>query len=112
MFDDPKKELKRLEEELLAAEMSDDEFEQFYDDIYDEFGEEETVVQQDAELKAQLSDRAQNTVFRSVGPYEEDDEARYVSVPKKKSVRGLVILACLESLGIVTIVLWWLLRIL
>lgn len=38
MFDNPNQELKRLEDELLKAEMTDEEFERFYDDIIEEFG--------------------------------------------------------------------------
>ena len=34
MFDDPQKELKRLEEQLLQLENKDDEFERFYQDIF------------------------------------------------------------------------------
>lgn len=41
MFDNPDQELKRLEDQLLKAEMTDEEFERFYDDLYDEFGPEE-----------------------------------------------------------------------
>lgn len=38
MFDNPNQELKRLEDELLKAEMTDEEFERFYDDLFEEFG--------------------------------------------------------------------------
>ena len=34
MFDDPKKELQRLEDELLKFEQKDDDFEKFYQDIF------------------------------------------------------------------------------
>ena len=37
MFDDPKKELEQLEEQLLALEQDED-FERFYEEIYNEFG--------------------------------------------------------------------------
>ena len=38
MFDNPQKELKQLEEQLLKNEMDDDAFERFYREIYEEFG--------------------------------------------------------------------------
>ena len=38
MFDDPQKELKRLEEELLKLTEKDEKFERFYQEIFDEYG--------------------------------------------------------------------------
>lgn len=38
MFDNPNQELKQLEDQLLKAEMTDEEFDRFYDELYDEFG--------------------------------------------------------------------------
>ena len=104
MFDDPQKELKRLEEELLKDEMNDDEFEQFYQDIFEEFGpveEEEQPV------------RAQTAQPPKVKTSTYADAPREVA-PKKqeKGIRGLKITICLECIGIIGVVLWWILRIL
>ncbi len=102
MFDDPKKELQMLEEELLRSEEKDEDFERFYSEIYAEFGDQ-----------TQNSTAAQphRTQPRKAPAHTPD--SRYVPAPpKKKGIRGLVILACLETLGIVGVVLWWVLKIL
>ena len=84
MFDNPKKELERLEQQLLAAEEdvdaeSAEEFDElFCDEIYED-SEEEYVM----------------------------DEDRYVP-PKKKGIQGLLIIACLEIAAIIALALWWL----
>ena len=38
MFDNPNEELKKLEDQLLAVEAANDDFESFYSDILNEFG--------------------------------------------------------------------------
>ena len=97
MFDDPQKELKRLEEELLKEGMEDEEFERFYHDVFEEFGPGEEEQPAPAPVKKPKSTYA--------------DTPRAVAPQKPKSVRGLVITVCLEAAGIVAIVAWWLMRI-
>ena len=133
MFDNPKKELERLEQQLLAAEIDeeDEDFESLYDEIYDEFGAEESY-EVDEELKRMLnytdvpirnysnnygqSDR--DVAGRAAGfdADEEDyymDTERYVASPKKKKgIRGLLVLACLEAIAIIALAVWWLGRLL
>ncbi len=105
MFDDPKKELQFLEEELLRSEEKDEEFERFYSEIYAEFGDHSQEDLLKDNPAAEQPQRPQRT------PYTDD--TRYVPAPpKKKGIKGLVILACLETLGIVGVVLWWVLKIL
>jgi len=108
MFDDPQKELKRLEEELLKKEMDDTEFEQFYHDIYEEFApveEEEPVVRNHANQYGNAVPKAKPSTYA--------DTPRAVAPKKKdKGVRGLMITICLECVGIAAVVLWWVLRIL
>ena len=104
MFDNPQKELKRLEEELLKDEVQVDDFEEFYQEIYEEFGpveEEQTPVS--APVRAAVQPR----------PNTYADMPRAVA-PKKKSKtnRRLAVLICLECLGIAAVVLWWLVQIL
>ena len=83
MFDNPKKELERLQEQLLAAERHDP-----VDDLGNEFMDEsEPDDILDDELFAVLYDD-QKLSRRSVGfdiqePYVMDSD-RYVAVPKKK----------------------------
>lgn len=136
MFDDPKKELERLEEQLLAAEEPDDEFERLYEEIFEEFGEKEQTTDEEY-LKGLLTEeppvrnhangygtKTQSAPqIRSVPPQGtrsaapanrstySDPASRSVPAPKKeKSTRGLKIAICLECLGIVAVVAWWLIR--
>ena len=100
MFDDPQKELKQLEEQLLGNEKDDDAFEQFYREIYEDFGPD---LEQEAPRAVAPKSKT--------GAYK--DAPRAVAPKKKqKGVRGLVILICLELLGIAGVVLWWIQRIL
>ena len=103
MFDDPQKELKRLEEQLLKLEEKDDEFERFYQDIFAEFGaaEEDTQPVPAAPVKKQS---AYADTPRAVAPKKKKK--------KKKGVKGLVITVCLELLAIGGIVVYWLMRLL
>ena len=115
MFDDPKKKLQWLEEQLLAAELGEEdepiddeeekldgeEFDRLYDDIYDEFGREEPY---------EMDDELQSMLSRSAG-YEEEyemDEERYVPAPKKRGFGRLVIFALALPLTIIGLVLWYL----
>lgn len=153
MFDDPKKELKRLEDQLLAAEMSDEDFERFYDEIYEEFGDKKPRQTREEDLGDLLDDvpqvrnysngygtkpraaqsgaRTQNGAPRTQSggtarpqngtPRVQTggtarpqnprdayvDSSRYVPAKKKENNRPLVILACLECLGIAGVVLYW-----
>ena len=118
MFDNPKKELERLEAQLLAAETTntEDDFDSLYEDIYDEFGEE-TPDHLDAELRQILDYSDQEFSRRAAGfdAEEEDyymDTERYVAPPKKKGIRGLLIVACLEAVAIIALAAWWLGRLL
>ena len=129
MFDRPDRELQRLEEELLRSEMTDDEFETLYDEIYEEFGPEEEDFLADSPVNPVRIRNYANNYGRTEQPRNpaprgyrtgtapayggEMDDSRYVAKPgKEKSLTGLVITACLECLAIAGVVLWWLLRIL
>ena len=130
MFDDPKKQLKDLEDQLLAAEMTDEEFERFYGDIYEEFGrhkqddwqeQEDLLADQPARIVRNYANGYGKTADRSAPKSQPKPNPRNAyadngrSVPpqnKETGIKGLVITACLLSLGIVAVVLWWILRIL
>ena len=98
MFDDPQKELKRLEEELLLHEQKDEEFERFYHDIFEEFG------------------TAEEEQPRAVAPEAPKKKSAYADTPravapaKKKRNTGLVITLCLEILGILGVAAYWLMK--
>ena len=109
MFDNPKKELERLQAQLQAAERSkkahmdetaEEEFDILYDEICEEFGGEDPY-EMDSELKAMLC--------RSTG-FEEDevmDEDRYVPAVKEKSLRGLVIFGLVQAIVVIAVAIWW-----
>ena len=118
MFDDPKKDLKRLEQQLLAEEAKEDPAE----DLFEE--EEDWLDVQLREAHALLDGPAvrrsePEDVFRFL---EEDVQENTAAVSgksrpaspkeerkkrKEKGVGGLVFLACLETLGIIAVLLWW-----
>ena len=99
MFDDPKKELKKLEDELLKQETPEDDFESFYKDILEEFG---TDVEQTAvPAKPRQPGKKASTYA---------DTPRAVA-PKKKSLKGLVAIVTLECIGIAALIAYWIVQI-
>ena len=120
MFDNPKKELERLEQQLLAAETADLEDpapddEELYDEFEaDEVYDDELQALLDPDISADWTRRreAQSFSSRAAGfddadDYEMDD-GRYVPAPKKKSLIGWLLVALLE-LGLAAgLILWWL----
>lgn len=124
MFDDPKKELRRLEQELLAAEYEDEPEEQEA-----EFGSEFVFEEEDwlREAKALIGEEEEIPIRNHANGYgtrpgnyaadfdrtvyddeePDEDKAVFVDEPKSKGIGGLVLLALLEVLGIVAIVWWW-----
>lgn len=136
MFDDPRKNLHWMEQELLAEEDPEQP-----DEIYDTFSGEfqEPYGQYDDDALMDLVDelieeeapeppvrnfangygRRRNPAVdfsRTVYADEEFDESAAVLVgeppkkkaKKKKGIKGLVFLAFLEILGILAIIGWWL----
>ena len=73
MIDNPNKELKRLEDELLRSEMTDEEFERFYDELYDEFGPEE---EEPEEMEDLLAGSPVNNVRNYANGYGRETQAR------------------------------------
>ena len=125
MFDNPKKELERLEQQLLAAETADledpapDDEELYNEELYDEFDIDEAY---DDELQGLFCDdvsadwqrrrEEQSFSARSAGFDDADDyemdTGRYVPAPKKKSLIGWLLVSLLE-LGLAAgLILWWL----
>ena len=100
MFDDPKKELQRLEDELLKFDQKDDDFEKFYQDIFREFGETE-------EPRAVAPQAKKANVPRNM---TYADTPRAVAAEPKKSNKGLVILLLIELAGILGVAGYWLLK--
>ena len=95
MFDNPKKELERLEQQLLEAERSEPEAE-------------------DGDFS---SEEIEDFFLRSAG-FDDDrqapsmDAGRYVPAPPKKGIGGLVTAALLLALSVIALALWGLGRLL
>lgn len=135
MFDDPKRELQRLEEELLAEEAEEnpdqeeepapeDEFDPFFDDdalndaLYGSdqgWLEDVDALLQEPEVRNHANGygtRRSNPAVdfpKTVYADEDLDESQAVfdDRPKPKGVGGLVFLAILEVIGILAVLLWW-----
>ena len=122
MFDNPKKELERLEQQLLAVTKqapNDEEFDDLQEELIGEFEEDELF---DDELDAILNGAgrdhfdnrraAQEFARRSAGfdadPEEDELERdRYVPAPRKKNNGALVLVAVLELAVAIGLILWW-----
>ena len=115
MFDNPKKELERLEQQLLAAEMDEpmEETEEVFDDLYDEINDEfseEAFYGEDEDSYDDLYGRAAGFDADEEAYYMDED--RYAAPPKQKGFRGLVIFALAQAILIIALVTWWLGRLL
>ena len=122
MFDDPKKELQELEDQLLAAEekkeesgLDDAEFERLYDEILAEFGPKksapEPVPAAPEEAPIRNFANGYGGVVRTP-PLPAGDEILPDDepVPTEKGGRGLIFLAVVESLAIAGLVMYWVLN--
>lgn len=110
MFDDPKKDLKWLEQQLLAQEQSQEESEE-EDWLELELQEAYTL------LKPQHRNQPED-VFRFLEEDTEEEDTEEGEVPivpsrgrrykrKEKGLGGLVFLACAEMLAIAALLIWW-----
>ena len=119
MFDDPKKDLKWLEQQLLAVEApqeDDIDLEELLAD--EELFEEDPMETELREARMLLGDITERNWVGEFA-YPEEEEEVHVPAPresrkekkkkKEKGIGGLVFLACLETLGIVAVLLWWVL---
>ena len=120
MFDNPKKELERLEQQLLAAENYEKEPEELQDDILEEYEEFEEFEEDpcDDELYALLNGSAPvrgeepdwDFVHRSAGfdaemeEYEMDAD-RYVP-PQRKKNGCLITFALVQALLVIGLVVY------
>ena len=128
MFDNPRRELEWLEEELLAAEeeeVPEEDDEEYYDEDFLSDGshqdlEDDWLEDVEALLGPEEPDAPSRPVRRRKNPAvdfpravyddEELDESAAVfdDDPPPKGIGGLVFLAILEVLGILAVVGWWL----
>ena len=123
MFDDPKKALERLQEQLLALEPETEEDpDDLLEQIEDAADESEDTFY-DAELDALLTggtlrrriDPSQDVSRRATG-YDADDyemdTSRYVAPPKKKTSGCLTAFALVLAIVVCATALWALWRVL
>ena len=106
MFDNPNEELKKLEQQLLAVEETDDDFNVMYQDLLREYGPEANAP------VTKPVQEPKKTTAKSTGNGKNKKPSAKKGKKKKKSNKGLVITLCLECAGIVAVILWWILRIL
>ncbi len=106
MFDDPKKNLRQMEEALLAVEYEDEnpDDSDWLEEAKALLGDEEDtpVLRPNPRNRAVAFDR---TVFADEEP--DEDAAVYLDKPRKKGIGKLVILALLELAGIAALIVWW-----
>ena len=98
MFDDPRKNLRRMEDALL-----DEELEEI---LYGEEEDDEEYAESYRQPRIRKGKR--QDFHRAVYEDEDDDEDRYMLLPKKKGIKGLVFLAVLELIAILAVLGWWL----
>jgi len=123
MFDDPKEQLRRMQEELLAAEEEEE-----YDDLSDidelleeyleeeEYGEYSEAAEENLAAYRNYSNnygRSRAARFVDTDEYDDLDEDSYISredyrkAKKKQSNRGLLIIICIELIAIACVLGWW-----
>ena len=104
MFKRSNEELRRLEEQLLAVEepeVEEEDFDLLYEELLEEFGPD------------QVSQPKKKTHKTANSGYTYTDNAEQHRPHKhRRSIRGLLVALCLEALGIMGIMLWWVVRIL
>lgn len=104
MFDDPNKELKQLEEKLLAEEADQN-------DWFEKELEEAKSLLGETDNKKRKAAGAQNPQVRNfANNYGKDhaDPEKKEEKPKKKGIKGLAIVAVVETLAIAGLVAYWL----
>ena len=114
MSNNPTQEPKKPPMKRKAPRLSDEQFEKFYSQILTEFGPQS----QNEDLLKDVPQR-NSTKQNSAGEPKSGKSAAqntYADASghksKKENNRPLIIAICLESLGIVGVILWWVLRIL
>ena len=110
MFDDPKKELQRLEEQLRAEEEFDDELAGIEDLLQDYEEEDFSGCFREPE-EDDAAYRRPDAYTRNMSDMlleEEAPEAPKKQKPKKeKGIVGLAIICFLEAAAIVGLLAWW-----
>ena len=119
MFDNPRTELRRLEDRLLTAEPQDEDFERFYSEIDDEFDwvdEEEDYGGYQPLFRNFANGYGRNFVedtgFEDTEVYAMEADRYEPAQPRKKHGRGLAFWACTECLAITAVMVYFIIRLL
>ena len=116
MFDDPKKNLKWLEQQLLEEEETEE-----VDWLEEELRQAHELMDNDYSRPAasvalydyeeEVADENEDVALYADEPQpKRGKKAKKEEKPKKeKGIGGLVFLACIETLGIIAVGLWWVL---
>ena len=106
MFDNPRKELEKLQQELLAAEAEQDEEAALEQEDYSvpaEWDEDDREP-----LSRSYTDSDDDTLIWQTQEKEPEEEEEYVpEKPEKKHYTGLKFAIALELLGIAALFWWW-----
>lgn len=119
MFDDPKKELKKLEQQLLAEEENewlDDQLAQAHALLGDDIEPEDmdaTRIYRDDFGKMPVRNYANGYAApRQTCDYDEqyvdEPDTAQEEAPREKGIAGLIVLALLEMLAIAVVIVYWL----
>lgn len=121
MFDNPKEQLKQLEDQLLAAEQNKDEkFERLYAELFEEYGPEPKENSNEPIYRNYANSYGRNVQKpvspqapqpRRVAPAESYTDGRVDNAVPDRSIQILAIVICVELLGIAALAAWWALRI-
>ena len=98
MFDNPKKELERLEQQLLAVEASE---EAAFDEFSDEADDIDTIYEDLAFSNRSAGFNTQKNSYTM-------ESSRYVPVPAKKRKGGWLLIVCLAIIGLIIWRMGWL----
>ena len=120
MFDDPRKELQALEEQLLAAEekteVNDEEFQRIYAEVLAEFGPAADVRETEPPIRNFANGYGRNIQPQPPKPVEvphvpvQDPIPAPVPKPRRQRVGCLVFVTLLEVLVAAGLVAFWLVK--
>ncbi len=112
MFDDPQKELRRLERQLLAEEEPEDDWEDDLDEAHRLLGdaEPEEDLPEEFPLRNYANGYGRGVRNRDRGDVDlEEYSSQVYEPPGKKGIGGLLLLLLLEIIGILAVVVYWIL---
>ena len=116
MFDDPKKELKTLEQKLLADEevpesamLDEAEFEALYNEILAEYGPQEEKAPSEPPVRNFANGYGRNIPPVPNLPEEDRPMPPATETPRPKGNGGLILTICLEAIAIAAVLGLWIL---